>query len=139
MSLYKKTIINSLTELDEYTKQFVTLLKPGRFCLLRGEMGVGKTTFVSSVLKHFSFYDVSSPSYTIVQEYESVPPVYHIDLYRLDNIKDTELLDLDYYFSQKSHVKFIEWPDHLQHFDYSYLEIILTRKQDQRFIVLKEN
>ena len=103
--------INSLEELNNFSFEIVKQLKPGDIYLLYGDMGMGKTTFVSYVMSHLNFNDVSSPTYSIVQQYDSSPPVYHIDLYRLEGKSQIDLLDLDYYLDQKDHIIFIEWPE----------------------------
>ena len=109
--------INSLEELNNISFEIVKQLKPGDIYLLYGDMGMGKTTFVSYVMSHLNFNDVSSPTYSIVQQYDSSPPVYHIDLYRLEGKSQIDLLDLDYYLDQKDHIIFIEWPDRLDTFN----------------------
>ena len=127
--------INSLEDLDSVSLDIVKQLQPGDICLLYGDMGMGKTTFVSKIMSHLSFYDVSSPTYSIVQEYDSIPPVYHIDVYRVEGSSQIDLLDLDYYFDQKDHITFIEWPDRLDFFNRSSKTFKLFKDDDSnRFI-----
>lgn len=115
--------INSLDHLSKFSLEVLNKLSPGNVCLLYGTMGMGKTTFVSLLMEHLKFFDVSSPTYSIVQEYESNPPVFHIDLYRVETDAEIELLDLDYYLNQKDHLVFIEWADRLTHIDDSFYKL----------------
>ena len=87
--------IKSLEELNKFTQSLFSLLSPGTICLLNGPMGSGKTTFVSSFMSHMNFFDVSSPSYALVQEYRATVPVFHIDLYRMESEVEVEMLKLD--------------------------------------------
>tara|TARA_B100001989_G_C24496707_1_gene442573 strand:- start:828 stop:1235 length:408 start_codon:yes stop_codon:yes gene_type:complete len=130
-----KQQVNQLDQLDQFTKQLAPQLKPGSIYCLNGSMGAGKTTFVASVMKQFNFYDVSSPSFTLVNVYESTPPVYHIDLYRLENQMSINNLDLDYYFSSTEHIIFVEWASRLHDFSWEYYTIDIQRlEQDKREI-----
>ena len=91
-----KSQLESLEELSEFAKQLLPKLQPGMIYLLNGEMGVGKTTLVRAIMEQIDFFDVTSPSYTLVNVYESSPPVYHIDLYRCESEASLDSIDLDY-------------------------------------------
>jgi len=93
----------------ELAKTLTDYLKPGMTILLEGNLGAGKTTFTKGI---GAGLDVSriikSPSYTIVREYkDGVMPLYHIDLYRLE---ETEVADLglDEYFAGEG-LSVVEW------------------------------
>lgn len=81
--------------------------RAGDVVLLRGELGAGKTTLVRGVLKGFGINDpVRSPTFNLIQVFDTKPPVLHADLYRLTN---TDGLGLDDYL--ETHLCLIEWPD----------------------------
>ena len=81
---------------------------------LRGNLGAGKTTLVRGILQGFDWDDlVTSPSYTLCEEYEIKNKLFlHIDLYRINSIEDIEVLNLDR-ATTKQKIIFIEWPENL--------------------------
>ena len=64
---------------------------------LNGNLGAGKTTLVRGILQHLNWTDVvTSPSYTLCEEYEiDRKLLLHVDLYRINSLEDVEVLNLD--------------------------------------------
>jgi tRNA threonylcarbamoyladenosine biosynthesis protein TsaE len=88
------------------------LLHPGSIILLEGEFGVGKTSFTQGVAKGLGIDSryVNSPTFTLINEYKGGRlPLYHVDLYRLEGVKDVATLGLDDYLDGRG-VTVIEWP-----------------------------
>jgi tRNA threonylcarbamoyladenosine biosynthesis protein TsaE len=87
-------------------------LRPGDLVTLEGPLGVGKTTLVRGLLEALGHRgEVPSPSFAIVQPYEELsPPVWHVDLYRIDD--PTELEELGLESAREEGVLLIEWPSH---------------------------
>ena len=119
------------TENDEQTmaiaKRLTESLEPGMTLLLEGDLGAGKTTFTKGIGEGLGVKRIiKSPSYTIIREYQDGRlPLYHIDLYRLDESEASEL-GLEEYFDGNG-VTVVEWasiaPDELPK---ERLEIKLT-------------
>jgi tRNA threonylcarbamoyladenosine biosynthesis protein TsaE len=89
------------------------LLRADDIVLLRGEIGVGKTTFVRAAARALGVVEpVTSPTFTVAQRYQGRLPVGHIDAYRLGGVDDEELgmlLEV-----ADGAVTFIEWPEALE-------------------------
>ena len=91
-------------------------LWPGSFVGLVGSLGAGKTTFVrglGSGLDRAAAFEVSSPSYTLVHEYPTDPPLFHIDLYRLLGLDDLESTGFWDYLDQDG-IVVVEWMDRVE-------------------------
>ena len=82
---------------------------------LNGNLGAGKTTLVRGILQYLNWTDVvTSPSYTLCEEYEiDGRLLLHVDLYRINSIEDVEVLNLDREIAMQK-IIFIEWPENLQ-------------------------
>lgn len=94
--------------------RFAGQLKAGDIVLLKGDLGAGKTTFVKGLVGGFklSSKKVNSPTFVLMNCYEGKLPIYHFDLYRLENPKALETVDFDDYFYGDG-ISLIEWPERL--------------------------
>ena len=88
-------------------------LAPGMLVKLYGDLGAGKTTMVRGIAAAFGIRpeDVISPSFTMITEYDSMPKLYHIDLYRLADGGDIEDIGI-WDCIRRDSVTLIEWPEH---------------------------
>jgi tRNA threonylcarbamoyladenosine biosynthesis protein TsaE len=89
------------------------LLCSGDVIGLVGELGTGKTKFTQGIAKGLEVDPkiyITSPTYTLINEYEGRIYLYHFDLYRINNIKDWEELGGDEYFF-KNGIVIIEWAE----------------------------
>jgi tRNA threonylcarbamoyladenosine biosynthesis protein TsaE len=84
--------------------------KVGDVITLSGPLGVGKTVFARGFIAALGHGgEISSPSFAIVQPYEDLePPVWHVDLYRIENPAEIEELGLD---AASEAVLLVEWPE----------------------------
>lgn len=99
-----------LSELMTFSETFYLSLEAGDKVVLIGDMGAGKTTFVSAVCRAMGIDDVSSPTFTLVNRYDAIPlSVYHMDLYRLESDIDLDSLGLQDVFERPNALFFIEW------------------------------
>ena len=84
-------------------------LKPGDILSLEGELGAGKTTFVKGILKGLNYkHDVTSPTFTLINEYDADLKVIHIDFYRENDIKRWNEIGINEYLYSNNLV-IIEW------------------------------
>ena len=109
-------IINSLDEIPEVANKIINKLQY-KLITFEGEMGAGKTTFIKEFVKALGTNDdVSSPTFSIVNEYETDSGiVYHFDFYRLNH--EEEALDFgieEYLYSNQYCL--MEWPNKIANF-----------------------
>ncbi len=98
-------------ETYNWGKRLAGFLKSGDVVALYGELGSGKTVFVKGVCAGLEVHDVvTSPSFTLIQEYQGRMPVFHFDFYRLTTEHEVEDLNVfDYWESQG--ISLVEWAD----------------------------
>jgi len=110
---------HSAEETVAFGRTLAELLSPPKIVLLRGDLGAGKTTLVKGIAEGFqaaSEEDVTSPTFTLVHEYRGPRAnLYHIDLYRIDTVRQLETLGLDDLVSANS-ILLIEWGEKFPRF-----------------------
>ena len=85
------------------------LLTPGSVICLIGDLGAGKTTMTQSLAKAIGVDDyITSPTFTIVNEYEGNMPLYHFDVYRIGSSEEMYDIGYDEYINSDG-VCIIEW------------------------------
>jgi len=94
-------------------QEIAPLLAPGDSVLLYGPLGMGKSTLARGLIRALTTpdEDVPSPTFTLVQFYESDPPVAHFDLYRLTRPEEAFEIGLDEALDDGCAI--IEWPERL--------------------------
>jgi tRNA threonylcarbamoyladenosine biosynthesis protein TsaE len=102
------------TQSEEETRalgaQIGAAARPGDVLLLLGTFGVGKTTLVQGIARGMGIEDVvTSPSFVIANEYYGRLPLYHVDLYRVEQMDPTTLEALAEYFGSDG-LCAVEWP-----------------------------
>jgi tRNA threonylcarbamoyladenosine biosynthesis protein TsaE len=128
--------------------RLASFLQPGDVLALSGELGSGKTRWVQGVCRGMGVTaPVVSPTFTLVNEYAGRLPVYHIDLYRLNDASEVITFGLEDYLYGNG-ISLIEWaeragdflpPDHLIvelfHLEETKRRVVL-RPQGERFLAL---
>jgi tRNA threonylcarbamoyladenosine biosynthesis protein TsaE len=125
--------INQLKEVAKDVKNNIDT----NIVLISGEMGVGKTTLIKEVFLSMNVIDnVSSPTFSIINEYRTNQNkvVYHMDLYRLKNISETEDIGLFEYL-ESGNLCIIEWGDMIEKLiDSKYDKFIISKQNESRII-----
>lgn len=89
-------------------------ISAGDLICLHGSLGAGKTTLVQGLAEALSINEpVTSPTFTIINEYSGSVPLYHVDLYRIGDREEFEMLGLDDYFNG-SGITCIEWSEKVE-------------------------
>ena len=129
LSYYRKFELSDDTATLALGNQVARKVQVPQVIFLRGDLGAGKTTFSRGFLRgrgHDGL--VKSPTYTLVEPYESVPggPVFHLDLYRLGDEQELAYLGLGDYLSAAG-ILLIEWPERAEaQLPPPSLDIVLT-------------
>ena len=131
-----------LSEINQKTKLITQEISNFSVVLLRGELGSGKTTIVSSILKELGVTEnITSPTFSIVNQYKiSGKKINHFDLYRVKSELELDVIGFDEYFDDFS-ISFIEWPEIAINRIYeNYLDIYIKFIDDTtREITLKKS
>ena len=117
-------------------------LTPPVLILLSGDLGAGKTTLTKGIAAGLGAAredDVTSPTFTLIHKYEGSTRVYHVDLYRIEDLHDFETLGLEDIFSEQA-VIIVEWPDRMKlRTDWPIVRIQLEHvAEDTRKILITE-
>ena len=138
----KEIITVSTEETEAQGAEFASTLRAGDFVAMFGDLGAGKTAFVRGAMKTLSSgARVQSPTYTIVNEYPAKIPVYHFDMYRIDD--EDSLYSIGYYdYLESGGICFAEWCEKIEpYLPESYYTVTIrkcTDDTDKRIITITE-
>ena len=125
---YKITTKNEF-ETIELAQNFESEKFPNMILCLDGELGSGKTMFTEGIANALGITEnITSPTFTIIKEYEGELPLYHMDVYRLDG--NTDGIGIEEYFT-KGGVVVIEWASTIK-------DILPEERLDIKFKVVDE-
>src|SRR5271154_8733 len=104
----------SARETKAWGRRLASLLEGGELLGFTGELGAGKTCFIKGLARGLSLReeDILSPTFTMIQEHHGRLPLYHIDLYRLEEVGLDDLGLREYLFT--SGVAAVEWFERLR-------------------------
>lgn len=126
---YKITTRNE-RETIELAQNFESEKFPNMIICLDGELGSGKTIFTKGIANALGIdQNITSPTFTIIKEYEGELPLYHMDVYRLNG--NVEGIGIEEYF-KKDGVVVIEWAETIK-------EILPKERLDIKFKIVDEN
>jgi len=151
-----QVLTHSPRETQKLGERLSADLKPGSILALYGELGSGKTTFIQGLARGLGIKKrIISPTFIFIRPYripfttprrcretasaKTPPPrwskgstLYHVDLYRINTLKQTRGLGLEEIFADKSAIVVIEWADRIK-------EILPKKRIDINFDYLDEN
>ena len=126
----KKIIKRCKKTIDKEEGNFESEKFPNMIICLDGELGSGKTIFTKGIANALEIdQNITSPTFTIIKEYDGELPLYHMDVYRLDG--NVEGIGIEEYF-HKGGVVVIEWADTIE-------EILPEERLDIKFKLVDEN
>lgn len=107
----KELLMRNENETHNFGIQLAQKLKKGDIVCLIGDLGTGKTTLSKAIAEGLEVQEVvTSPTFTIIHEYKGKIPVYHFDVYRINDIDEMDELGYEEYFFGDG-VCIIEWAD----------------------------
>lgn len=114
----KKIEIKGVADLERAASEFVKLMGDETVYAFYGEMGAGKTTFISALCRALGVDEdlANSPSFSIINEYRSdttAELIYHFDLYRLENVDEALEIGVEDYFDSGA-LCLLEWPERIE-------------------------
>ena len=113
--------IKSIEEMKIFAREILKNLKTNVLCL-EGDLGAGKTTFTQQVANIFEIKDyVTSPTFILQKKYEvvsnpfsnlkQISQIIHMDMYRIEDVKELEMLGLSELLKDPKNLLIIEWPE----------------------------
>lgn len=133
-----KVISNSEEETKNIGKELGRDLKAGDTVCLYGGLGSGKTTFIKGIADALAIpqREITSASFIIVSEHNGDIPLYHIDLYRIEDEKDLETTGI-YDYIDGDGITVIEWAEKLPPIEDSIKVRINILSEDKREIIIE--
>jgi tRNA threonylcarbamoyladenosine biosynthesis protein TsaE len=131
------TAVYKLEEIDKVAGDFIAFAKANPTIdtyLFDAPMGAGKTTLIKAICKGLGIGDeVSSPTFSLVNEYSGTDPVLHFDLYRVESPEELYDIGFEDYLDRRAY-KFIEWPEYAMAFleEYKTVSIKIVDPQTRK-------
>ena len=136
MKLLKTWTSGSLDTSKEVAHEISEIIRSGDTVLLEGDLGSGKTFFVQHICQSWNVInEITSPTFTIIQNYSGEYNINHFDLYRLEEINELDQLGWeDFIYSDA--ITFIEWPQMIEPLLISYYKMVISIENGNRIIEL---
>lgn len=112
------TQTGSKEETQKLGEEFSQKIKAGGVVCLYGDLGAGKTTLTQGIARGLGIeQNIASPTFVLIRRYNLPKAKYlwHIDLYRLDNLQEIKGLGIEEIVADKSNLILIEWPEKIAH------------------------
>jgi len=133
-------ISHNTDETIEIGKEIGKMCKSGTVISLRGSLGAGKTVIAKGIAKSLNIDEaIVSPTFTIIQEYQGILPLYHMDLYRISGCDEFEMLGGEEMLYGNG-VTLIEWSEKIEDMlpdDTIYIDISIKDNLDRVITLTK--
>lgn len=123
---------HSAQETVDFGRVFASQLKPNDLITLYGDLAAGKTTFTKGVCEALNAdQPATSPTFTLINEYDGDMPIFHFDCYRIKHPDEIIMLGFEEYL-EKDGVVLIEWPEQIaEHIPDDSIELHLNYIDDK--------
>lgn len=136
MNLLKSWTVNTKEETQSIAAELAERFSAGDVILMQGNLGSGKTFLVQQICKLWQVRDeVTSPTFTLIQNYSGKYIVNHIDLYRIERIEELDQLGWEEMIYSDA-VTFIEWPEKVETILRSFYKINIELNNNTRIFKL---
>jgi len=137
----KEFITTSPDETIGRGKELVSSLEAGAIVCLHGDLGAGKTHFVKGMAEGLGIDsdDVSSPTFTLINEYDGDKMLYHFDCYRMESPREALEIGAEEYFYGEG-ITVIEWPERIESLippKAIWISIEASDKKTRKFVIRK--
>lgn len=131
MKIYES---NSYEDTQKIASEIADTLNGGEFIAMYGDLGAGKTAFVQGLAKALGITShITSPTFTIVNEYEGRLPLYHFDVYRISDPDEMYEIGYEEYVDGDG-VCVVEWAELIEDlFPNNYFKITILKDEEKGF------
>jgi tRNA threonylcarbamoyladenosine biosynthesis protein TsaE len=139
VKLLRTFIADSVEDTERFAEIISLIIKPGDVVLLEGEIGSGKTLLVNRICANWEVDGpVTSPTFTIINQYDGPVYVNHLDFYRIHDKKELDHLGWEDLITDET-VTFIEWPHWIEPLVDETYKIKINLKNGQRVFEVFHN
>ena len=133
----RQIVSASPVETRALARRLSQCLVSGDVLLLQGDLGAGKTEFVKGLAEGLQVTElVTSPTFTLLNVYHGAMPLYHFDLYRLDDAEELDNIGFAEFLGGDG-VAVVEWPDRFPTEmppEHLRVELLLGANEQERFV-----
>ena len=136
----RQIVSASPVETRALARRLSQCLVSGDVLLLQGNLGAGKTEFVKGLAEGLQVTDlVTSPTFTLLNVYHGAMPLYHFDLYRLEDAEELDNIGFEEFLGGDG-VAVVEWPDRFpaeMPLEHIRVELLPGENEQERFVMVE--
>lgn len=134
-------ITNNRDETLDFAEKLAKQIVAPKIIVLSGDLGAGKTTFSKGFAKGLGISEtITSPTFTLLNEYSGDKNLYHFDMYRLSSKEEAYELGFENYFENNDGIILVEWAENVKGlFTPPYLKVLIEKiDENKRKFTLEE-